>query len=49
MNFVLNAARREEQELIESAIDKSLAVLPQLLAGDMAAAMMKLHTQDAKK
>lgn len=45
VNYVLNAARREEQELIDAAIDKSLAVLPQLLAGDFPAAMMKLHTK----
>ncbi len=45
VNYVLNAARREEQELIDAAIDKSLAMLPQLLAGDFPAAMMKLHTK----
>ena len=49
VNFVLNAPRREEQEWIETALDKSLAVLPQLLAGDMQAAMLKLHTNELKK
>ncbi|MFA7239639.1 MAG: aminoacyl-tRNA hydrolase [Sulfuricellaceae bacterium] len=45
VNYVLNAPRREEQELIEATLDKSLAVLPQMLAGDMQAAMLKLHTK----
>lgn len=45
VNYVLNPPRREEQEEIEAAMDKGLAVLPQLLAGDFAAAMLKLHTK----
>jgi len=49
VNYVLNAPRREEQALIETALDKCLAVLPQLLAGDMQAAMLKLHTNESKK
>ncbi|MBS4096421.1 MAG: aminoacyl-tRNA hydrolase [Sulfuricella sp.] len=49
VNYVLNPPRREEHGGIVAAIDKSLAVLPQLLTGDFAAAMMKLHTQDQKK
>ena len=49
VNYVLNPPRRDEQELIEAALDKGLAVLPQLLAGDMQAAMLKLHTNESKK
>ena len=49
VNYVLNPPRREEQELIETTLDKGLAVLPQLLAGDMQAAMLKLHTNESKK
>ena len=45
VNFVLNAPQRPEQELIDSAIDASLAGLPQLLSGDFQAAMIKLHTK----
>ncbi|MBZ0104592.1 MAG: aminoacyl-tRNA hydrolase [Sulfuricella denitrificans] len=47
-DFVLHPARREEQELIDAAIEKSLTVLPQLLSGDFPAAMLKLHTKTAK-
>jgi peptidyl-tRNA hydrolase, PTH1 family len=49
VNYVLNPPRREEQELIEAALEKGLAVVPQLLAGDIQAAMLKLHTNEAKK
>lgn len=45
VNFVLNPPQRAEQELIDAAIDASLAALPQLLSGDFAAAMIKLHTK----
>lgn len=45
VNFVLNAPQRAEQALIEAAVDASLAGLPQLLAGDFPAAMLKLHTK----
>ena len=46
VDYVLNAPRREEQPLIDEAIAKSLTVLPHLLAGDLAAAMKQLHTQE---
>ncbi len=46
VNYVLNPPRREEREAIETALEKGLAVLPQMLAGDMQAAMLKLHTND---
>lgn len=47
-DFVLHPAGREEQALIDAAIDKSLPVLPQLLTGDFSAAMLKLHTKTPK-
>lgn len=47
VDYVLHAPRREESELIEDAIDMSLAVAPQIMRGEMEAAMLKLHTRDA--
>lgn len=49
VNYVLNPPSREEQVLIDATLDKGLGVLPQLLAGDMQAAMLKLHTNEAPK
>lgn len=49
VSYVLNAPRREERELIETALEKGLSVLPQLLAGEIQAAMLKLHTNEVKK
>ena len=43
-DFVLHRPRREDQELIEQAIDKSLLVMPQIVDGKFEAATMKLHT-----
>jgi len=43
-DFVLHRPRREDQELIEQAIDKSLLVMPQIIDGKFEAATMKLHT-----
>lgn len=43
VNFVLKAPRREEQALIDAAIERSLAVLPQFAKGEMERAMMALH------
>ncbi|PKV47010.1 PTH1 family peptidyl-tRNA hydrolase [Janthinobacterium sp. 61] len=43
-DFVLHRPRREDQELIEQAIDKSLQVMPQIVEGKFEAATMKLHT-----
>lgn len=44
-NYVLTAPRADEADLIESAIIQSLDVLPEILRGDFAAAMLKLHTK----
>jgi PTH1 family peptidyl-tRNA hydrolase len=43
-DFVLHRPRREDQVLIEDAIDKALQVLPQICEGKFEAATMKLHT-----
>jgi peptidyl-tRNA hydrolase, PTH1 family len=44
-DFVLQKAPKAEQALIEDAIGHALAVLPQVIAGDLNAAMKTLHTQ----
>jgi PTH1 family peptidyl-tRNA hydrolase len=43
-DFVLHRPRREDQELIERAIDKSLLSMAQIVKGEFPAATMKLHT-----
>ncbi len=43
-DFVLHRPRREDQELIEQAIEKSLQGMPQIVEGKFEAATMKLHT-----
>ena len=45
-DYVLEKPPAEEKSAIDAAIDKSLAVLPQMLAGDMQSAMNKLHTEE---
>jgi peptidyl-tRNA hydrolase, PTH1 family len=44
-DYVLNAPTADERALIGGAIERSLAVAGLILAGDMHAAMMNLHTQ----
>ena len=44
-NFVLHAATRDEQTLIEQNIDQSTTLLPLLLQGKFEEAMLKLHTK----
>ena len=48
-DYVLQKPSAEDRAAIEAAIEKSLAVLPQILAGDVQAAMNKLHTEEPKK
>jgi PTH1 family peptidyl-tRNA hydrolase len=43
-DFVLHRPRREEQLLIEEAIEKSLRIIPIAVAGDFPKATMELHT-----
>ncbi|MEO8409014.1 MAG: aminoacyl-tRNA hydrolase [Propionivibrio sp.] len=45
INYVLKAPRREEQELIDRALDRCLLAWPQLAAGDYAAAQRLLHVK----
>jgi peptidyl-tRNA hydrolase, PTH1 family len=47
-DYVLQKPAPEERAAIDAAIDKSLALLPQILAGDMQAAMNQLHTEEKK-
>ena len=44
-DYVLSSPAPSERELIEKAMDKSLDCLPAVLAGDMEAGMLKLHTK----
>lgn len=43
IDYVLKAPRREEQELIEQAIDRCLLAWPKLGTGEYAAAQRQLH------
>ena len=43
VNFVLNAPRKEEQDLIDSALQRSLDVAPLVIEGKLEAAMQSLH------
>ena len=43
-DFVLNRASTEHQSAIDRALDESLRVVPDLLAGDFESAMQQLHT-----
>jgi PTH1 family peptidyl-tRNA hydrolase len=45
VDFVLHAPRREEREQIDGALERALAVLPEIFAGQIDAAIMKLHTR----
>jgi PTH1 family peptidyl-tRNA hydrolase len=48
-DYVLEKPPAEEREAIDAAIEKSLAVMPQILAGEFQAAMNKLHTEEPVK
>ena len=43
-NFVLNAPRKEEQELIDGALQRAQDVAPLIVEGKLEAAMLKLHS-----
>jgi peptidyl-tRNA hydrolase, PTH1 family len=45
IDYVLHAPRAEEQQGIDEAIARALAVWPEIIAGKMEAAMLKLHTR----
>jgi PTH1 family peptidyl-tRNA hydrolase len=44
-SYVLNAPRREEQDLIDESIDRALGVIEWIARGDYEAAMLRLHTK----
>lgn len=44
VNFVLNAPRREERELIDQAMEKAMTVAQLVAEGKQEAAMLKLHS-----
>ncbi|MEW5904175.1 MAG: aminoacyl-tRNA hydrolase [Pseudomonadota bacterium] len=44
VNFVLNAPRKEEQQLIEDVMQRAQDVALQIIEGKMEAAMLKLHS-----
>ena len=45
VNYVLKAPRKEEQELIDKALDRCLSTWPKMAAGDYEAAQRVLHTK----
>ena len=45
INYVLKAPRKEEQELIDKALDLSLSAWPKIAAGDYEAAQRLLHSK----
>ena len=48
-DYVLQKPAADDRAAIDSAIERSLAVMPQILAGDVQTAMNKLHTEEPKK
>jgi PTH1 family peptidyl-tRNA hydrolase len=45
IDYVLHAPRLEEQQAIDAAMARVMDVWPQMVANDMEAAMLKLHTK----
>ncbi len=46
VDYVLHAPRVEEQNEIDKALTRALDVWPQVIADEMEAAMLKLHTKN---
>jgi PTH1 family peptidyl-tRNA hydrolase len=44
VDYVLKNASREDRAAIDRAIDDAISVMPQIIAGDIEAAMKELHT-----
>jgi PTH1 family peptidyl-tRNA hydrolase len=42
-HFVLKAPRKEEQDLIDRALDRAMSVMPAVVKGELERAMMQLH------
>jgi peptidyl-tRNA hydrolase, PTH1 family len=49
IDYVLHAPRQEEQQAIEDAMARALDVWPQIIADEMEAAMLALHTVKREK
>ena len=47
-DYVLHKPSVEEKQAIDGAIDNALALLPQMIAGDMQSATQKLHSGEPK-
>jgi PTH1 family peptidyl-tRNA hydrolase len=47
-DYVLHKPSLEDKAAIDQAIDRALQVLPELLSGDMQAAIQKLHSSEPK-
>lgn len=45
VEWVLNVPRADEMAQLEQAVDRSLQLLPKMVRGEFAAAMLELHTQ----
>jgi PTH1 family peptidyl-tRNA hydrolase len=48
-DYVLNKPTADDKAAIDQAIDRALQVLPEMLTGDMQAAVQKLHSKEPKK
>jgi PTH1 family peptidyl-tRNA hydrolase len=48
-DYVLAKPSQEDRLAIEGAIQRSLEILPQIVAGDLQGAMQKLHTQENER
>ncbi len=48
-DYVLQKPSPEDRAAIDRAIDKALALLPQMLSGDLQGAMNKLHTDEKRE
>jgi len=48
-DYVLGKPLQEERESIDESVGRALEVMPQILAGEMQAAMLKLHTDPKPK
>lgn len=47
-DYVLDRASKDDSALIDDAISRGLLVYPEILQGNLEAAMLKLHTKEAK-
>ncbi len=45
-NFVLKPPRKDEQDVIDRALDRAMSVMPTVVKGELERAMMQLHKPD---